>query len=453
MREKTPLRVLLSQGEIVRNKLKSDEDGHTVASNNKWPWSWGLNTKIEIDKSHLNNKSRGPAVIVDVVRGNGAGENVGRACIAIASLGNEEERDDWFPVNNRKKEQIGWIHMNLHLTTSKKGDVAKPVVSDADVATKISSKVAAEDKPELSTKAVTKDTILDGKFTQLKLLGSGNFGKCYRALSNVDDQLYAVKMIPAKTDKELTAIKAEAKVLWSMQHRNITRYFSAFRHESLFCVVMDFCSGGNLNDVVIKARQGKLQPPLTVQRVKMWTSQIAEALAYLQEMGLLHRDLKGDNVFLQDGVCKLADFGLATKAALVRGQAGAFAYESPEQAGNHRYGAPNDWWALGCIVTELSTLKFVSERTKQQVFSFDAQAVAASVRETAAVDNTLGQVCSGLLDANQNTRMQPKQVIAALATSMSATANQGFVLFTESMGGYATSAPPAVGHPTHHVFY
>jgi NIMA (never in mitosis gene a)-related kinase len=139
----------------------------------------------------------------------------------------------------------------------------------------------------------------------------------------VDDQVYAVKLIPCKTAKELDNIKREAKVLWSMQHRNITRYFSAFRHKEYFCVVMEFCSGGNLNDVVTKARQDKLTPKLTIRQVKLWVSQIAEALSYLKTLNLLHRDLKGDNIFLSDGRCKLADFGLAASAQLIRGQAGA----------------------------------------------------------------------------------------------------------------------------------
>jgi serine/threonine protein kinase len=86
---------------------------------------------------------------------------------------------------------------------------------------------------------------------------------------------------------------------------------------------MEFCSGGNLNDVVTKARQNKLTPKLTIRQVKLWSSQIAEALAYLKTLNLLHRDLKGDNIFLSDGRCKLADFGLAASAQLIRGQAGA----------------------------------------------------------------------------------------------------------------------------------
>lgn len=318
-------------------------------------------------------------------------------------------------------------------------------------------------KPAKSSAAIAKDTLLDGKFTDLKLLGAGNFGKCYRATSNVDDQVYAIKLIPCKDAKQLADIKKEATVLWRMQNRYITRYFSAFKHEEYFCVVMEYCTGGNLMDVVTKARQGKLTPNLSFAQVKIWVSQLAQALNYMVELGLLHRDLKGDNVFLEGGNVKLADFGLAHAVSadrfLVRGQVGAFAYESPEQAGAHRYGFPNDAWSLGCIVTELATLRFVSERTSAQVFALDTAAITLAVQEVAKADITLGQICSGLLDLNQVSRMTPKQVIQELNAEMSQIGAAGQRLFTGEAppGGrvmyvslppmqYMTTAPQ-VQHP------
>ena len=321
----------------------------------------------------------------------------------------------------------------------------KPSIHEDDEASSTATKASAESE-------IVKTTVLDGKYTDLKLLGSGNFGKCYRAVSNVDDQVYAVKLIPCKTKKDLQNIKKEAKVLYSMAHAHITRYFSAFMHEQYFGVVMEFCSGGNLNDVVTKARTRTLDPPLTVRRVQIWTSQIAEALAYLASVGILHRDLKGDNVFLSaDGLVKLADFGLAEKSSLVRGQAGAFAYESPEQAGNHRYGAPNDLWALGCIVTELATLKFVSERTKQAVFAHDAAAVIAAINEVASVDPMLGQICAGLLEANQNMRMRAVDVVTSLAPIIRSVATGGALLFGSMLGDEYTPSmrlsAPSTSHP------
>lgn len=404
----------------------------------KFPWTWKKNVRILIDMNLIDDTSSVALEIIDEKN-----DSVGYGVVLLSDLQDQKEHDDWFPVFRKKEKQIGWIHLHLHLEKPKKmATVVMKTTSNA------SAKGDLAKKPKVPTTSMDDLSVLDGKYTNLKLLGAGNFGKCYRAKNNVDDQIYAVKLIPCKTDKELSAIKSEAKVLWSMQHRNITRYFSAFRHKEFFCVVMEFCSGGNLNDVITKARQNKLTPKLTMRQVKLWVSQIAEALAYLKTLNLLHRDLKGDNVFLSTGRVKLADFGLAASAQLIRGQAGAYAYESPEQAQGHRYGAPNDAWALGCIASELTTLKFVSERTKQQIFANDAAACAAAVHEVARVDPIMGQIVAGLLEPNQNLRMTPEIVVATLARDLSAMATQGAMLFNTATSMQYTTAAPVAMHPT-----
>ncbi|KAK3265137.1 hypothetical protein CYMTET_26163 [Cymbomonas tetramitiformis] len=149
----------------------------------------------------------------------------------------------------------------------------------------------------------------------------------------------------------------------------------------------------------------------------------------------MHRDLKSDNVFLRQGEVKLADFGLAvvrpnqqpdrhrgvTQTSGVVGMAGAFAYQSPEQASGHLYNEANDMWAMGCVLTELLTLKFVTERSNMQAFALDPNAVASAIKEAQAVEAHIGAIAASLLNPNPTQRptaAQVQQQLSGLATQL-----------------------------------
>ena len=75
-------------------------------------------------------------------------------------------------------------------------------------------------------------TMLDNKYTDLEVLGAGNFGIAYKANNRVDDEVYAVKLIKIMREGDLADIKSEAKFLFPLVHKNIVRYFSSFLHTS-----------------------------------------------------------------------------------------------------------------------------------------------------------------------------------------------------------------------------
>ena len=99
-------------------------------------------------------------------------------------------------------------------------------------------------------------------------------------------------------------------------------------------------------------------------------------------------------------------------------------------------------------MSELTTLKFVSERTKQQVFANDAGACAAAVHEVSRIDPILSQIVAGLLEPNQNTRMTPETVVAMLGNDLRAVAAQGQMLFSNATSmTYHAPMHPGVSHP------
>lgn len=103
-------------------------------------------------------------------------------------------------------------------------------------------------------------------------------------------------------------------------------------------MVMELCDGEDLGSMVKRARESRCR--INDGLIGLWVHGIADALRYLHDRGIIHRDLKGDNVLLRRMVPKVADFGLATVSAATHGAAGAYAYESPEQAHGVRAALP-----------------------------------------------------------------------------------------------------------------
>lgn len=137
-------------------------------------------------------------------------------------------------------------------------------------------------------------------------------------------ELFALKHIACQTDP--TAVKSaleEIKTLRALSHPNIIKLIAADKsidvEKTHVLILMENCSGGNLNDRLAR-------PGYDPQKNLKWMRQIADALAYLHSRNTVHRDLKPENVLLTDQVnedIKLADFGLARKyIALKQSNAG-----------------------------------------------------------------------------------------------------------------------------------
>ena len=144
----------------------------------------------------------------------------------------------------------------------------------------------------------------------------------------------------------------------TLRHENIAALERLFPAYNTHFLVMEFCDGGDFNHVL--SERGPLPEPV-VRRV---LGQLATALDHIHGRGLIHRDLKPNNVLLtRAGVVKLSDFGLATVAQGVNdetrlmpeGLMGTPAYMAPEQLSNTPLDARADIYAVGCIAYTLLT--------------------------------------------------------------------------------------------------
>ncbi|KAL5004448.1 hypothetical protein ScPMuIL_017904 [Solemya velum] len=149
-----------------------------------------------------------------------------------------------------------------------------------------------------------------GKYDKLGIIGSGNYGEAWLVRSKSSQQKYVIKTITLLnlSDKELDQAMTEVAVLARCQHRNIIKYSEAFIEESSLGIVMEYANKGDLHNRIQKQKGIHF----TKEVVLDWFVQICLALQYIHRLGILHRDLKTQNIFLtSEDAVKLGDFGIA----------------------------------------------------------------------------------------------------------------------------------------------
>lgn len=200
------------------------------------------------------------------------------------------------------------------------------------------------------------------RYTVIKKVGEGGYATVYKARDNkAGNTVVALKC--AKYNKEKSIDQStvrEVGIMRSLSHPNIIRVLDTYftpKHVVAVCEWMDT----NLYDVIRAARETDGEIGLPLDTVRDYTRQLVDALQYCHTRGILHRDMKPDNVLLDRSrtVCKLGDFGQARKFVpcshtLFTPEVTTRGYRPPELLlGHMRYGPALDMWGLGCIVAEM----------------------------------------------------------------------------------------------------
>nr|CAB3254896.1 hormonally up-regulated neu tumor-associated kinase homolog A [Phallusia mammillata] len=191
-------------------------------------------------------------------------------------------------------------------------------------------------------------------------IGEGSFAKVRVGLHCPTKEKVAIKIInKAKAKKDSYVYKnlhREGKIMQMMQHPNIVQVFDILETGNNYYLVTELCSGGELIEIVTE--KGSL-PETTVRR---YTHQLVNAVGYLHEKNIVHRDLKVENILLDsDDNIKIIDFGLSntlthaqrdTSCPLTT-QCGSPAYAAPELLAKKPYGPKVDVWSIGVITFAL----------------------------------------------------------------------------------------------------
>lgn len=141
-------------------------------------------------------------------------------------------------------------------------------------------------------------------------LGDGAFGKVEKAVSKTDRTLFAAaKAIEVQEGEQLEDFLVEIDILTSCKHVNIVNLYACFFFENKLHMMLEFCGGGAVDAIMIE-----LEKPLTEKQIAYVARYTCEAVAFLHDNNVIHRDLKAGNILLtSDGVVKLADFGVSAK--------------------------------------------------------------------------------------------------------------------------------------------
>lgn len=153
-------------------------------------------------------------------------------------------------------------------------------------------------------------------YTEKKLLGKGNFGEVYECKYKTTDGqtlICAVKISKlGATEPELEYFRKEAQLQLTLDHPNIVKAYEAGSVAGREYIVMELCSGGTLEQYIIKNNKGQ---PLGEEKSKTFGLIILDTLGYLHSKGVTHRDLKGENIFMDsEHNIKVGDFGLSKES-------------------------------------------------------------------------------------------------------------------------------------------
>ncbi len=187
-----------------------------------------------------------------------------------------------------------------------------------------------------------------GKYRIIRWLGGGQFGDVYLAQDTILELEFALK-VSRMRPQDVQMLRDEARLLASLTHPNIVRFYSADQIDGQFILVSEYVKGCSLRDLIERGR-------LEISEALRITEKILSALAYAHSRGLVHRDLKPENVLVSDeGEVKVADFGLARflkKGSLSASVAGTPLYMSSE-AWQGRFTKESDIWSVGVILYEM----------------------------------------------------------------------------------------------------
>lgn len=201
---------------------------------------------------------------------------------------------------------------------------------------------------------------LDGRYEIMEIVGIGGMANVYKAYDGVENRVVAVKILREEymeSDDMRRRFKNESKAMAVLNHPNVMRVYDVSFSDRMQSIVMEFIDGITLKEYV--EQQGVLKWKEAVH----FTVQILRALQHAHDKGIVHRDIKPQNVMLlSDGTIKIADFGIARFArsetrTLTDKAIGSVHYISPEQASGGTIDARTDIYSTGVILYEMLTGK------------------------------------------------------------------------------------------------
>jgi serine/threonine-protein kinase len=292
-----------------------------------------------------------------------------------------------------------------------------------------------------------------GQYEILAKLGAGGMATVYRARQISVDRDVAIKIIRPDLIEEVgfaERFQREARTIASLSHLHILKVFDYGQENNLAYLVMELLEGGSLSRLL--REHGPLLPTQAARMV----DQIGQALDYAHERGVIHRDLKPDNVLLDNAQnCFLTDFGIAkllnettriTRTGLVMGTP---AYMAPELWSGQAADARTDIYALGVILYEMLVGKspFVADTPFRVMHMHIYEPLPPASTKNPTVPQGTDEVLAKALHKDREQRFISAGILAAAFQSVANGQMPTDLLAPEPMAGPLTAATPAAVVP------
>lgn len=199
---------------------------------------------------------------------------------------------------------------------------------------------------------------LDGRYEIKELIGVGGMANVYHCYDSIDDREVAIKILKDEfLDNEdfIRRFKNESKAIAVLNHPNIVRVYDVSFGDMIQYIVMEYIDGITLKEYI------EMQGVLDWKETLHLTTQILKALQHAHENGIVHRDIKPQNIMLlQDGTIKVTDFGIARFSSnatrtMTEQAIGSVHYIAPEQARGDKTDGKTDIYSVGVMMYEMLT--------------------------------------------------------------------------------------------------
>jgi tetratricopeptide (TPR) repeat protein/tRNA A-37 threonylcarbamoyl transferase component Bud32 len=261
------------------------------------------------------------------------------------------------------------------------------------------------------------EQLQNGRYAVLKKLGEGGKGIVYKARDTVLNRVVAIKMLKSAVSSEeaYSRFIREAQAVAKLNHPNIVSIYDIGKEDDKQFFVLEFVNGLSLRGLMETYPEGKCD----IQTVLRTAMDVCSALQYAHSQGVLHRDVKPENIIItEEGVAKLMDFGLAkmlsqpsiTQEGVI---VGTVAYVAPENALGKGADARSDLYSLGAVLYEAITGKppFPGEEPMKVVFGHVHDRAVSPRRLNPKVPQALEECVMKLLEKEPEKRYQSAEAL------------------------------------------
>ncbi len=267
---------------------------------------------------------------------------------------------------------------------------------------------------EAATGGLSRGAVFAGRYEIIEELGAGGMGRVYRARDTKLDEEVALKLIKPEIAAEPTTVerfRTEIKIARRITHKNVCRVYDLHEEDRRLFLSMEYVPGEDLKSLV--RRKGRLSVEEAVSIVK----QVCEGLTEAHRLGVVHRDLKPQNIMITEGGrAKVMDFGIArfveASGLTVTGvMIGTPDYMSPEQAGGRDADQRSDLYAVGVILFEMVTgdVPFHGDTAFSVALKQRSEAPPDPGRLNPAIPESLRQLILACMEKDREKRYQTSE--------------------------------------------